>query len=423
MATGSLLDGVVYAFRDLFDKQNFALFGAYVWGTILCEGRHTLSGIYLAGQPQSRYWSLVKFLSRGKWDEMGVAQRLIGLLLEYVDDWVYIYDHTHAIKTGKHQEGLHFFRNHRYRKGNTNQSKFHWGHQFAGLGLLGLDGMKSRLFPVWVRLLDPERLGASALAAFAAIVSVIPSGLIIFDRGFNNRKYFHALLAQGHQLLCRARRNAAFFYRALPSEQPRRGRKRLYGRRVHVAHWTYTPMRIPGFESVLSIAHQIVRTRMCPQPVHLVVIRRRPHKSKSYRYFLVYTTDLTLSVETIVRYYKLRWGFETNMRDTKEALGFDQYQVRSQRAIQRSVLLSFVAASLTQLVAWPAFEQSHAKTFPSLAQGLAQMGIHWYHPRQWTLGLLLRYLRGQKRRSLFLTSMADEENHEKRGHPYPIAAG
>ena len=53
-------------------------------------------------------------------------------------------------------------------------------------------------------------------------------------------------------------------------------------------------------------------------------------------------------METLVRYYKLRWGFETNMRDTKEELGFDQYQVHSQRSIERSVLLSFVAASLTQ---------------------------------------------------------------------------
>ena len=165
MTTGSLLDGVVYAFRDLFGSQNFALFSAYVWGLILCEGRHTVSGIYLASPPQSRYWSLVKFLSRGQWDETQVVQRLIGLLLEYVTDWVYVYDHTHAIKTGKKQFGLHFFRNHRYRKRNTNQSKFHWGHQFAGLGLLGLDGLTARLFPVWVHLLDPKVLGRSALAA------------------------------------------------------------------------------------------------------------------------------------------------------------------------------------------------------------------------------------------------------------------
>jgi hypothetical protein len=30
MITGTLLDTVVYAFRDLFGSQNFALFSAYV---------------------------------------------------------------------------------------------------------------------------------------------------------------------------------------------------------------------------------------------------------------------------------------------------------------------------------------------------------------------------------------------------------
>lgn len=423
MVTGSLLDMVVYAFRDLFDSRNFALFSAYIWGTVLCQGRHTISGIWLAGRPKSRYWSLVKFLSRGKWDDTQVVQRLIGLLLEYVPDWVYVYDHTHAIKTGKKQVGLHFFRNHRYRKRNTNQSKFHWGHQFAGLGLLGIDGLITRLFPVWVAMLDPEALGVSALAAFESIVSVIPAGLIVFDRGFNNRKYFKCLLQHGHQLLCRARKNAAFYYLPTEAEQPKKGRRKIYGRRVHIQHWTYAPIEVDGFDDPLWVADQTVRTRMCPQPVHLVVVRTRPKKSKPYRYFLVYTTDLNLSVETILRYYKLRWGFETNMRDTKEELGFDHYQVHSQQAIERSVLLSFVAASLTQLIAWPAFEKAHEQTFPALEDGLAQLGMHWYHPTRWTLGLLLRYLRWQKRRQLFSLSLIDDENNEKKSTYYAIAAG
>lgn len=267
---------------------------------------------------------------------------------------------------GGKQFGLHFFRNHRYRKRNTNQSKFHWGHQFAGLGLLGLEGRLARLFPLWVHLLDPTTLGVSALAAFEAIVSVIPAGLIIFDRGFNNRKYFQCLLQQGHQLLCRARKNAAFYYLPTEKEQPKKGRRKIYGRRVHIQHWTYTPILVPDFDQPVWVADHIVRTRMCPHPVHLVAVRTRPKKSKPYRYLLVYTTDLRLSVATLVRYYKLRWGFETNMHDTKQELGFDQYQVRSPQAIQRSVLLSFVAASLTQLLAWPAFEKTQAATFPAV---------------------------------------------------------
>jgi len=111
------------------------------------------------------------------------------------------------------------------------------------------------------------------------------------------------------------------------------------------------------------------------------------------------------------------------MRDTKEELGFDHYQVHSQQSIERSVLLSFVAASLTQLIAWPAFEKAYDRTFPSVEEGLAQLGIHWYHPTRWTLGLMLRYLRWQKRRQLFSLSLAEEENHEKKNTHYAIAAG
>ncbi|MBM3279985.1 MAG: transposase [Candidatus Handelsmanbacteria bacterium] len=418
----ALLDGVVYAFRDLFGSQNFVLFSAYLWGVILCQGRHTVTGIYLASQPERRYWSLVKFLSRGQWDETMVVQRLIGLILEYVSDWVYIYDHTHALKTGEKQFGLHFFRNHRYRKGNTNQSKFHWGHQFAGLGLLALDGPLARLFPVWVKLLSAEALGRSALAAFVSIIGVIPAGLIIFDRGFNNRKYFHHLLTQGHQLLCRARKNAAFYYLPTAQQQPARGRRRLYGRRVHVAHWDYTPVAVSGFDQPLAVAHRVVRSKMCPHPVRLVVVRKRPQRGRTYRYFLVYTTDLQLSVETIIRYYKLRWSFETHMRDSKEELGFDHYQVHCERAIDRSVLLSFVAASLTQLIAWPAFERAHRQTFPALDHGLKQMGIHWYQPQRWTLGLLLGYLRWQHHQP-FSASIDTKQNQPKFGPPYELAAG
>ena len=68
METLALLEGILYRFRDLFGSQNFHLFCAYVYGTILCSTRHTVSEICQASHSQRQYWSLIKFLSRGKWD-------------------------------------------------------------------------------------------------------------------------------------------------------------------------------------------------------------------------------------------------------------------------------------------------------------------------------------------------------------------
>ncbi|MBT3602330.1 MAG: hypothetical protein HOE48_19445 [Candidatus Latescibacteria bacterium] len=168
METLALLDGVLYRFRDLFGSQNFHLFCAYIYGTILCNTRHTVTEICQGSNSQAHYWSLIKFLSRGQWSWEQVCSRLIWTILPYLPNWIYIYDHTHTVKTGKKQFGLHFFRNHRYRKRNTNQSKFHWGHEFAALGILGLTEQGNFLFPVWAKLL---RVGAGhALSAFESAI-------------------------------------------------------------------------------------------------------------------------------------------------------------------------------------------------------------------------------------------------------------
>ena len=421
METLALLDGVLYRFRDLFGSQNFQLFCAYVYGTILCSTRHTVSEICQASNSQRQYWSLIKFLSRGKWDSDQICHRLIWIVLSYLPHWVYIYDHTHTIKTGKKQFGLHFFRNHRYQKRNTNQSKFHWGHEFAALGILGLTDVGNFLFPVWVKLLRPT--AANARSAFQSAIQLIPSGLIIFDRGFNNHKYFKALRKQGHHLLCRARKNAAFYYHPKPPKKKKRGRKPTYGDRAYIQHWTYEDCFVEALNKTFEVAHQIVRTKMCPEEVRLVVIRTKPKKSKPYRYFLVYTTDLNLSVKTIVYYYNLRWKIETGFRDCKESFGFDHYQVKSKIAIQRSVLLSFVSASLTQLMILPQFHNEQTNALPKVDEALKEMNIHWYQPTRWTLGLMVKFIRLRNTIHLFYPSFEKHKNPIKIQNALSRAAG
>ena len=72
---------ILTQFRPLFNRQNFALFCTFIVGLITHRHRATLTGIYQAVRPKVGYGSLVKFLSRGKWDADAVAKHLIKLLL------------------------------------------------------------------------------------------------------------------------------------------------------------------------------------------------------------------------------------------------------------------------------------------------------------------------------------------------------
>ncbi|MYA57701.1 transposase, partial [Candidatus Poribacteria bacterium] len=108
------LEGILSEFRFMFNSQNFALFQAFIYGFITHTGSGTLTQLYQASGSQTRYGSFPKFLSRGSWDPDALAAHLIKYLQAIFPQWVYVYDQTQALKTGRSQWGLHFFRNFSY---------------------------------------------------------------------------------------------------------------------------------------------------------------------------------------------------------------------------------------------------------------------------------------------------------------------
>ena len=402
------LEGILSDFRHLFNQQNFLLFQGFIFGFIANRGNGTLTELYQASASETKYWSFPKFLSRGKWNADAVAGVLIRRIQGLFEEWVYVYDETKALKTGTSQWGLHFFRNFSYQKHRVNQSKFHFGHEFGALGLLCATSADWQFFPVWVKLMVPQTIRDKTDAVLQRICSKIPPGLIIFDRGFARRKVFTMALGFGHHILCRAKSNAVFYRLPKPPKCPRPGRPRKYGDRLDIRRLRYNLIDIGG--KSYSITSKIVRTKMCEvSDVRLVVIRTRPKASKPYRYFCVFTTDLTLEIQKIVEYYRQRWQIETAFRDAKQHFGFDAYRTKSRKSINRFVQLSFVAASLTKLI----FTTRHATQKEiSVEKVCEHLNIHWYRPGKLTQGLRVAYLRSQIAISTFSAKFKEKTNSQ-----------
>ena len=401
------LGDILSDFRHLFNLQNFALFQAFICGLIANRGSGTLTDLYQVSGSETKYWSFPKFLSRGKWNADAVAALLIRCIQGHFESWVYVYDETKALKTGTSQWGLHFFRNFSYQRHRVNQSKFHYGHEFGALGLLCQRPGDWLLFPVWVKLVMPQTLRDKTDAVLKRICSKIPPGLIIFDRGFARRNAFTHVRSFGHHLLCRAKSNTVFYRLPKPPKRPRRGRPRKYGDRLDIRRLRYKEIAINGSQT--SIASKIVRTKMCDADVRLVIRRTRLKASKPYRYFCVFTTDLTLEIPNILEYYRQRWQIETAFRDAKQHFSFDAYRLKSRRSINRFVQLSFTAASLTKLL----FTRPNAKQKRVSVQEVCEhLGIHWYRPEKLTQGLRVAYLRSQMAVSLFSAKFKEKTDSQ-----------
>ena len=214
--------------------------------------------------------------------------------------------------------------------------------------------------------------------------------------------------------MCRAKSNAVFYRLPKPEKRRGRGRPKKYGDRLEIRRLRYKVIDIAG--KTASIASKVVLTKMCPVAVRLVIIRTRRKPSKPYRYFCVFTTDLTLEIPKIVEYYRQRWQIETAFRDAKQHFGFDAYRVRSRKSINRFVQLSFVAASLTKLL----FTMPQPAEKPISVQRVCQrLGIHWYRPKKLTQGnLRVAYLRWQITADLFSASSKEKTNSQNIHHTY-----
>ena len=277
------------------------------------------------------------------------------------------------------------------------------------------DGMATDwlLFPVYVKLIVPQTIRDKGDAVLKRICSKLPRGLILFDRGFARRKVFEMLLGLGHHILCRAKSNAVFYRLPKLPKQPQRGHPKKYGDRLNIQHLRYKDISI--LEKTYQVASDIVRTKMCPTDVRLVVIRARVKPSKPYRYFCVFTTDVTLEIPKIVEDYRQRWQIETAFRDAKQHFGFDAYRVKSRKSINRFVQLSFVAASLTKLI-FLRFASRHASDRLSVKEVCDHLGIHWYHPKKLTQGLRVAYLQSQFR-ALAYSASSQEKTNSQNIHP------
>ena len=412
------LEDMLSAFRRLFKHNNFNHFQTFVKGLINTPHRGTMTQIYLSTDPSGTYWSLPKFLSRGIWCIDEVTSSLTHQVQGVYGTGVYVYDESHAISDGKRENGTHFFINTRYQKRNKNQSKFHHGHEFGAIGWLAETPEGVRLFPLAARMMDPKSEAANSFAVLKHLCGMMPPGLIIFDRGFNRRKVFAEVLSEGHHLLCRAKSNAVFYHLPKRPKFPKKGRPRRYGSRLSLPHLKYREVSVG--DETFSATDKVVRTKMCPVDVRIVVIRKPPKAPcKPYRYFCVFTSDLQLPVETVIRHYKDRWQIETAFRDVKEHFGFDTYQLRNPKSLNRFAQLSFLAATLTQLV-WTNMETQTPGAVsdthegpPDLETVLLTLNIHWYRPKYLTRGLMVAYYQHCLQQNYFSASYDPQSNSKK----------
>jgi hypothetical protein len=191
--------------------------------------------------------------------------------------------------------------------------------------------------------------------------------ILLSDARFTTKRFLSGLPAD-ITLIGRIRRDAKLFL--LPTQQPARGRPRLYGARCPTPDeirkddagfsWQEIAIHAAGADHQcrVKVVDDLLWQSAGPnRPLRLIVIaplRYRPSKGARLLYrdaaFLI-CTNPNLSVQHIVQNYFWRWDIEVNFRDEKTLLGVGQAQVRTENSTQAVPAFQVAAYAMLLLAA------------------------------------------------------------------------
>ena len=173
----------------------------------------------------------------------------------------------------------------------------------------------------------------------------------VYDGAFGNNAAVQMTRQTGLQLISKLRNNSALYFQ-WQGEYVGKGARRRYGERV-----SYD--QIPTVYLKSETKEKQIRTRTYQftavhkkfaDPLNVVVILKFNEKTNKTARIILFSTDLELDAENLVKYYRLRFQIEFNFRAAKQHWGLEDFMVTQKQSVSNAANLSLFMVNLSQVM-------------------------------------------------------------------------
>ena len=335
-------------FSESFSRPSFKIFSSFVIGFIQSgKEAHTSSMVQSLTHPFLRrsLSSFTRFLGENVWAmeevaEVALSQFFRHLRIKTHSVLFLIVDDTIAKKTGKKIPGCSW-----HKDGARKPHVF--GHQWVLFALL----YKDFLLPLCAKLYHPK--GTKGCGPFRTKIQLVKKMLqsprlpipckvyLLADSWYWGKPLARFCRKSGYHMISQLRSNSAFLIDGKRTKVISLSTIRSAYRELSLSFYgKHRTLKIARFVGLIKDFSKVA----------IVVVKE---KRKKTRYLV--STNLHLSALDIVQYYAKRWKIEQMIKDLKQRLGFEDYQVRNLQAIQRHValvLLSYFVLVLLKILQW-----------------------------------------------------------------------
>lgn len=331
---GRQLERILWALRPAFGREaTFAWFVTAFAGAVMRQDFYGVSSIVRAlSLAPICYPALLHFFHSAAWSAKRLylvwAQWLVRqpVVARAAGRAVLLGDHTKQPKEGRRMPevtALH--------QDSETSSKpcFFRGHQWACMSLLGQAQGKHFALPIWAEI-HPDSLSQSRAVRLVNVAVEFASLwgeslFLVLDAFFAVGPVFVAAAASGGALhiITRAKKNIVAHLPAQPSEPCRRGRRRIYGRKLKLMSLFETrPEQFQTAETVLYHKREPVRYlalelfwKPCKGLVRFILVE------SSHGRMILMCSDLRLEPLEVLRLYTSRVNIESLFSRLKHLLG------------------------------------------------------------------------------------------------------
>jgi hypothetical protein len=201
--------------------------------------------------------------------------------------------------------------------------------------------------------LNPElkRIQTMLQALLKLILTFLSLKYLVLDGHFGNWPSAWMVMQNNLHLVSKLRHDAGL-YSLYAGPKPKRGPTPKFGEQIDYDH-------LPAEYLVQSSIEDGIRTdiyqaklwnKEFPIPLNVVILRKTILKTQKVAHVVLFSTDLALSFDKLIEYYKLRFQIEFNFRDAKQYWGLEDFMNVEQTPVTNAANLSLLMVNLSHLL-------------------------------------------------------------------------
>ena len=173
---------------------------------------------------------------------------------------------------------------------------------------------------------------------------------MVADAYFSKYGFVSKLSDVGFEVVSRLRDDAALQYKFDGEPSGGKGRPRKFDGKVDFKNPNPTHFKTIEQNSKNKVYQATVYSKSLKSDMNLVMVYT--NKKGNWSHKLYFTTDLSLSAQLLLTYYKTRFQIEFSFRDAKQETGLDHCQARSSNKLYFHWNTSLTCTKLAKITHW-----------------------------------------------------------------------